>query len=384
MSQTSATRNHRLYQTVPTVLTVGLILVAVLVPIGGLILAMLEPADLFETPARKWSDLAYLVGKTLSLAGLVAIASLTLGTWLAWAETRTEYFGRRWLALRIDLAPCCPKLSPRNHHSRSHGPRGSLGQWFGTDAVFSGFIPAAIVHRSSSLPDVQILVSAALNRLPASTDEAARLLGAGGWRRFWTLTAPALRPTWTFSLVIVTFYVISDFGAVAVLNCEVLTWALYQARHAPADAVRIGFGIILCVIPILLGLRILHGAASPSRPLVDARVLERVKLGGPILVLTYFVLTFIAGLGLVLPVITLSTWVYDGIQANLEFASIGSPLSTTFYTLVGATLTLLCALLPAWTFGRRQDKLSNLGEHATYASSSLPGILVPWDFSIWF
>ena len=76
MIQDSATRTQRLQKALPAALTAGLILVAVLVPIGGLTLAMLEPANLFETPARDWSDLLRLIGRTLSLAFIVSIISL--------------------------------------------------------------------------------------------------------------------------------------------------------------------------------------------------------------------------------------------------------------------------------------------------------------------
>lgn len=377
MSQSPAARKTRITDAWPTWLTIGLILTAVLVPLCGLLLAMLDPADLFTTPARSWDELSSLIFRTIGLATIVSFASLSLGTWLAWAETRKIYTGRRWLALASTLPLAVPSYLLATIIREALAPRGFIGSVFGTDGVFSGFIPACIVLTLSCTPYVHILVSAALNRIPASSDEAARLLGAGPWRRFWQLTANQLRPTWTFSLVIVAFYVISDFGAVAVLNCKVLTWALYQARHAPADAVRIGFGIILCVIPILIGLRLLHGSAKPERHVGDARMLERTRLTGPMLISTYLLHAIIAGLGLFLPLITLCSWVLDGISAQISFASIWAPLGTTLvYTLVGAAITLLCSLLPAWTFGRSQGPMAQLGEHATYAASSLPGILV--------
>jgi iron(III) transport system permease protein len=377
MKPNTAGRIKGIFDAWPLGLTLGLILAAVLVPICGLILAMLDPADLFTTPPREWADLIYLILRTLGLATIVSFTSLVFGTWLAWTQTRTNYFGRRWLALASTLPLAVPSYLLATIVREAMAPRGSLGSIVGSDTVFSGFLPACLVLTLSCTPYVQLLVSSALGRIPASTDEAAQLLGAGPWKRFWTLTANTLRPTWTFSLVIVAFYVISDFGAVAVLNCEVLTWALYQARHSPADAVRIGFGMLLCVIPILIGLRLLHGAAKPERHLGDARLLERTELKGPLLLVTYGLHGVTAGLGLFLPIITLLSWVLHGIEADITFTSIWAPLSATLiYTLLGALVTMLCALLPAWTFGRYQGKLGEMGEHATYAASSLPGILV--------
>ena len=136
-------------------------------------------------------------------------------------------------------------------------------------------------------------------------------------------------------------------------------------------------GDMICVVPILIGLRLLHGSAKPERHLGDARMLERVPLRGGMLLITYMLHGIIAGLGLALPLYTLGTWVLNGLQANIEFASIWEPLATTLlYTIIGASITMLCALLPAWTFGRQKNRFSEMGEHATYAASSLPGILV--------
>ena len=35
-----------------------------------------------------------------------------------------------------------------------------------------------------------------------------------------------------YSVLLITLYVVSDFGAVAVLDCDVLTWVLYTERNS--------------------------------------------------------------------------------------------------------------------------------------------------------
>ena len=163
-------------------------------------------------------------------------------------ETRTQYWGRKWLALASTMPLAVPSYLLATIIREAMAPRVEALVNGSVQTLFLGSWRLHAVLTLSCTPYVQILVSAALGRLPPAPMKRPDCLCQcvetilGSHRR-------CLRPTWTFSLVIVAFYVISDFGAVAVLNCEVLTWALYQARHSPADAVRIGFGIILWCLP---------------------------------------------------------------------------------------------------------------------------------------
>ena len=241
------------------------ILALALIPLWGMFFALEHSPTLFETPPLSIADLLPLILRTLFLALGVSVGALTLGTGLAFVHVRYDFKGNRWLSLMSTLPLAVPSYLLAAMVRESFAPRGSIGSLIGTQSAFTGMSAALLVLILSCTPYVQILVTAALRQTPASPDEAARTLGASAWRRFISLTLPRLRPTWAFALVIVAFYVISDFGAVAVLDCEVLTWALYQARHAPADAMRMGLGLVACTLPMLALIRLLHGQKSTNK-----------------------------------------------------------------------------------------------------------------------
>lgn len=177
--------------------------------------------------------------------------------------------------------------------------------------------------------------------------------------------------------MIVAFYVISDFGAVAVLDCKVLTWALYQSRHAPADAMRIGFGLVACTLPMLVFIRWLHGQQNVEKAINEARHLQRMPLPKALLIPTYLTHAFIIGLGLLLPLWTITHWIFSGLKYREQFAALGPTLQNTLvYTILGALLTLVAAMLPAYTIGRRKHRYNDAAEHGVYITSAVPGILI--------
>ena len=353
------------------------ILTLALVPLLGMFLALQHSPTLFDTPPLALTDLWPLVGRTLGLALLVSASALILGTWLAFAQVRYDYFGNGLLSLLSTLPLAVPSYLLAAIIRENFAPRGSLGSLLGFENAFMGFEAALLVLTLSCTPYVQILVAAALRHTPAGPDEAARTLGATPWRRFVALTLPRLRPTWAFALVIVAFYVISDFGAVAVLDCEVLTWALYQARHAPPDAMRIGFGLVACTFPVLALIRLLHGQQQAQRQLSEPRRLTKEPMPKHFLALTYLAHLLMVGLGLFLPLITICGWVFSGLQQQESFAQLGGIISNTLiYTVTGALLTLVAALLPAYTLARGKHRHSGLAENAVYATSAVPGILI--------
>ena len=349
----------------------------VALPILGMLFAYHQPPGLIEPPPLSWDRVFPLLVRTLALALSVGAASLVLGSLLGFAQARMRYAGRRTLGVLSILPLAIPSYLIAAIVREEMAPNAALGSLFGTDGVFTGFGPALLVLTVACTPYVQVLVASALSRFPASEEEAARSLGATRMRRFQTILLPRLRPTFSFALLLVTLYVISDFGAVAVLDCPVLTWELYQARGAQ-DAVVLGFAIMACVIPLLALLRLLAGAARPQRSLGAQRPPSRERLTGGIRLAVFATHGLQIGIGVALPLASLITWVHQGFTHDAPFAPLEGPLfNTALYTMLGASLTLLCAFIPAWLVARDASRRAGqLLEGATYLTSAVPGILL--------
>lgn len=357
-----------------------------LLPLLGLAAASWAPAPrLFAGGAdADWSTLlTHPSGGPgpLVLSGLLALCvgavALPLGTLFAWAERRWTYPGARVLGLLTLLPLAIPSYVLAGTLRQTLGPGGWLGGPLGLP-VFSGFWAAALVLILTTTPYVQLLVGAALARAGADEEEAARVLGARGWRRLRVAVLPRLRPALAFSLLLVQLYVVSDFGAVAVLDCQALTWRLYQAVNMGRFdlAFQLGCGVMALTIPLLVFARLVRGKSGVSggasqRPVARRRPSSFSLVG---LVPLQVGAAFLGGL---VPVLTLVLWVREGLARDLPFESLAEPAWTsTWLALVGALLTTALALAPAWLSIRSPRLLAKALEQGTYLASSLPGVLL--------
>jgi N,N'-diacetylchitobiose transport system permease protein len=94
-----------------------------------------------------------------------------------------------------------------------------LPHWLGGGAHWAGFswtnaaLPAytlvTVLVVWTSFPLIAITVLAGLRTIPAELHESARVDGAGGWRIFWRVSYPLLKPVF---LVLLLLSIIWDFG----------------------------------------------------------------------------------------------------------------------------------------------------------------------------
>ena len=319
------------------------------------------------------------------LALCVAALALPLGTLFAWAERRWVYPGARFLCVLTLVPLAIPSYVLAGTVRQALGPGGWLGGPLGLP-TFAGFGAAVAVLTLTTTPYVQLLVGAALARSGADEEEAARTLGARGWRLAWVAILPRLRPALAFSLVLVQLYVVSDFGAVAVLDCRVLTWRLYQAVNLGRFdlALTLACGVALLTIPLLIVARLVRGRkdasgeGSSGQRVVARRRPSALALCGVLPL--QLLLGFLGGL---LPVLTLAGWVWEGVARGLPFAGIGEALWTSVWLSVsGALLTTGLALAPAWISIRSRGFGAGLAEQGVYLASSLPGVLLAFGLML--
>lgn len=68
------------------------------------------------------------------------------------------------------------------------------------------------------LPFLCLLMLAALQGVPSSIERAAMIDGAGGWRRFWRIILPNIRPAVLFALVVQSMWSLKVFDTIYVLT----------------------------------------------------------------------------------------------------------------------------------------------------------------------
>ncbi|MEE2756979.1 MAG: ABC transporter permease subunit [Myxococcota bacterium] len=353
----------------------SLIILGVLLPLVGLFLAYREPPGLFGAPELTFGRVWPLLLKSLALSFLVSCFSLVIGTWFAWCETRLHYHGRRILSFLSILALATPSYLIATIVREEFAPAGIFGRVFGLEGTFTGFWPSVLVLTVACTPYVHLLAAAALRRCPSAEEEAARSLGATSARVLKTVIAPRLRPTWAFALVLVGLYVVSDFGAVAILDCEVLTWELYKARDG-REAVALAFGLLLVVLPLLGAVRLLKSERFEERTQVHRRV-DRKPMSPGLLTLTLVLHGMVIGLGVILPFVSLLKWIRSGLVNQVDFSPVLAPGMTTFIIAgLSALVAVVASAIVAYLAHVVRPRTAAWIENAVYLTSSLPGILV--------
>jgi len=160
-------------------------------------------ADAFGEPA-----LTDALVVSIELAALATIVATALGTMIALALVRHQFYGRRAANLLIVIPIATPEVVIG----------ASLLSMFVYFQVSTGFITLLIAHIMFTISFVVIVVRSRLIGFDRSLEEAARDLGASSGTTFRTITLPLLAPgllaaaLLAFALSIDDF-VISNFNA---------------------------------------------------------------------------------------------------------------------------------------------------------------------------
>jgi multiple sugar transport system permease protein len=82
-----------------------------------------------------------------------------------------------------------------------------------------GLVASVVVAETwRSISLVMVIVLSGVQAIPAELGEAAEMLGAGAWRRFWNVTLPLLKPTLQVALILRTTAAFQVFAVVLVLT----------------------------------------------------------------------------------------------------------------------------------------------------------------------
>jgi len=113
-----------------------------------------------------------------------------------------------------------------------------------------------------------ILVTAGLQGIPRDLHEAAALDGAGGSRRFWSITFPLLGPTLLFVIIVLTTKAFQAYGEIDLLTAggprdstTVLTYLTYGGRSPIRndDGLKSAVAVLLFVMLLALSAVQLRG-----------------------------------------------------------------------------------------------------------------------------
>jgi len=308
-----------------------------------------------------------LLVRSLGLAAAVTAASAVIGIALAWLTVRCDLPGRRAWQVVAALPLAMPSYV-------------AAFAYVSTFPDLTGFPGAFLVLTVLSYPYVFLPVAAALERLDPSLEEAARSLGDGPGRAFVRVTLRQLRPSAATGSLLVCLYVLSDFGAVSLLRFDTFTRVIYQSYRSSFDrrpSAVLGCLLLVFTLAILVaearsrGRARYYSAGGGARrkpPLVRLGRSRWVALAVPV---------GVAGLALVLPLVTSVRWFLESVQASIDAGRVwraarGSLVASAF----GAGLTAVAAVPVALLAARWRTRAAAVIERSAYIGHALPGIVV--------
>ncbi|MGD8106761.1 molybdate ABC transporter permease subunit [Pantoea sp. FN0302] len=197
---------------------------------------------------------------SLKVSAIAVLFSLPFGILLAWVLARREFRGKALLDSLIHLPLVLPPVVVGYLLLLSLGRRGWLGawlyDWFGISFAFS-WRGAALAAAVVALPLMVRAIRLALEAVDPKLEQAARTLGAGRLRVFFTVTLPLTLPGLIAGTVLAFARSLGEFGAtitfVSNIPGETRTiplamFTLLETPGAETNAAR------LCLIAIALAL----------------------------------------------------------------------------------------------------------------------------------
>ncbi|MDK1378575.1 MULTISPECIES: iron ABC transporter permease [unclassified Sinorhizobium] len=228
-------------------IVIGLLAIAVLAPVGLIIYQSFLTAAFFS-PRAKFGFDAYryvftdknfyrALGTTAIFSfGMVAIA-VPLGGLLAFLITRTDIKAKRLLEILVLVPMFISSIVLAFGYTVSVGPTGFVSL-FVRDLI--GIVPwniyslpgMILIAGLSHVPHVYLYVSSAMRNLPSDLEEAARTTGASIWQVSRDVTLPMVLPALIFAAALNILLGFETFGIPLVLGdpngIMVLTTYIYK------------------------------------------------------------------------------------------------------------------------------------------------------------
>jgi N,N'-diacetylchitobiose transport system permease protein len=225
--------------------------------------------DLLDDP-RLWR---VVVANTVGFAAVNVVLTVALGTLVALLLFRLGRWMRGFVTTAIMVAWAIPAVTGTYVwvfiFDARRGPAirllDALGiadrdttNWFDDRWSFYAIATLNVVHHG--FPFVAVTVLAGLLTLPKDVLEAATIDGAGGWRRFWLVMAPMLKPVFAVVTILSTIWDFKVFVQIYLMpggdgvNRDVLnlsTWS-YLTAFGQGNRFSLGSAIAVSLTAVLI------------------------------------------------------------------------------------------------------------------------------------
>jgi sulfate/thiosulfate transport system permease protein len=157
---------------------------------------------------------------TLLVAAISVPLNVVFGVSAAWAMARFEFRGKALLGAFIDLPFSVSPVISGLVYVLLFGAQGWFGHWLEAHDVKIIFAVPGLVLATIfiTLPFVARELIPLMQSQGSDEEEAARVLGAGGWQMFFRVTLPNIRWALLYGVLLCNARAMGEFGAVSVVS----------------------------------------------------------------------------------------------------------------------------------------------------------------------
>ena len=203
-----------------TAIALGFIALFIFVPVAAVFAEALRKGVGAYFAAISDSEARAAIRLTLMTAGIVVPLNVTFGVAAAWAIARFEFAGKRTLMTLIDLPFSVSPVISGMIFVLLLGVHAPIGGWLyrhGIKIIFAqpGIVLATIfvTFPLAARELIPIMQASGMDE-----EEAAIVLGAGGWQTFLRVTVPNIKWGLLYAMVLCNARAMGEFGAVSVVS----------------------------------------------------------------------------------------------------------------------------------------------------------------------
>jgi sulfate transport system permease protein len=176
--------------------------------IGAYLAAMVEP------------DARSAIWLTLLVAAIAVPANLVFGVAASWCIAKFDFRGKQLLLTFIDLPFSVSPVISGMIYILMFGLHGWIGPWLKAHDIQIVFALPGIVLATVfvTFPFVARELIPLMQEQGREDEEAAIVLGAGGWQIFWRVTLPNIRWGLLYGVLLCNARAMGEFGAVSVVS----------------------------------------------------------------------------------------------------------------------------------------------------------------------
>lgn len=203
----------------------------ILITLGFLAFFLLLPLAAVFTEALRRGVGAYLesfndsaavaaIKLTLITAAISVPLNLVFGLAASWAIAKFEFRGKAFLITLIDLPFAVSPVISGLIFVLLFGLQGWLGPWLAEHDIRIIFAVPGIVLATIfiTFPFVARELIPLMQEQGTEEEQAAIVLGAGGWRTFWRVTLPNVKWALLYGVILCNARAMGEFGAVSVVS----------------------------------------------------------------------------------------------------------------------------------------------------------------------